>query len=111
MFLDDELLEICKNWDCSTPEQIQALNDKICKTCEAYYKSKLTATTLDKQLKIVLDRTFNLFDSFVRQAEKSEDAKIIRLSDMFKEYTFKRQFLSNKKMNEIYNKLLKIAKQ
>jgi len=109
MFLDDELLEICKNWDCSTPEQIQALNDEICKTCEAYYKSKLTDKTLNKQLKIVLDRTFNLFDSFVRQAEKSEDANMIMLAGMFKKYTFKRQFLSNNEMNKIYNKLLIMA--
>lgn len=41
MFLDEELFQICKNADCSTPENIQQLNVDLCNKCESYYKSKI----------------------------------------------------------------------
>lgn len=105
MFFDDELLKICEQSELSTSQNIQELNKILCGKCEDYYKSKITPTSTNKEVKIILDRTFNLFDSFVRMALKSEKSQINILGKLFKEFTFKKQFLSNEKMKEIYNKL------
>ena len=105
MFLDDELLKMCGISDAGKPELVQKLNVDICKKCEDYYKTGLNELSTGKEIKIRLDKTFNLFDSFVRMALKSEDFQTRTLGELFKKYTFKKQFLSNEKMNEIYNKL------
>ncbi len=105
MFLDEELLLMCMCSEADTPEKIQQLNIDVCVKCEGYYKSKLHATSSQTEIKVVLDRTFNLFDSFVRMAKKDADVKLNILGKMFEKYTYKSQFLSNEKMNNIYNKL------
>ena len=105
MFLDDELLKICEKTQLSNPDDIQELNQILCKKCEDYYKSKITQTMTNKEVKVILDRTFILFDSFVRMALKSEKDSIKILGELFKKHTFKHQFLSNEKINTIYNKL------
>jgi len=105
MFLDEELIETCKNSKADTPEGVQNLNMVVCRLCEGYYKSKLTANSSDKDVKTVLDRTFGLFDSFVRIANKSEDAKLNILGEMFEKHTFKKQFLQDEKIRKIYESL------
>jgi len=105
MFLDDELLEMCKTAETGKPGKIQKLNVDICKKCEDYYKTGLNELSTGKEIKVRLDKVFNLFDSFVRMALKSEDFQTKTLGELFKNHTFKQQFLSNKKINEIYNKL------
>lgn len=104
MFLDDQLLEICKNADCSTPESVQELNKTLCQTCENYYKSKIHPTITKEELKVVLNRTFNLWDGFVRQALKGNE-KMKILGELFQKFSFKEQFLSNPEISEIYKKL------
>lgn len=105
MFLDEELLQMCVDADCDTTDQLQQLNRDLCEKCEAYYKSKILPTSSYRDVKVVLDKTFNLFDSFVRLAEKHKDAKVRILADLFSNHTFKSQLLSNEKMKEFYNKL------
>jgi hypothetical protein len=105
MFLDDELLEMCKASDCSTPEIIQELNTALCRKCEQHYKSNLETCFNNRDIKALLDKTFNLFDSFVRTALKSDDNKLRLLGEVFQEHSFKKQLLSNPTMLEIYNKL------
>jgi len=105
MFLDDELLKMCEIADAGKPELVQKLNVDICKKCEDYYKTGLNELSTRKEIKIRLDKTFNLFDSFVRMALKSKDPKVNILGELFKKHTFKKQFLSNEKMNDIYKKL------
>lgn len=105
MFLDEELLQMCKNTEINTPEAIQRLNVDLCKKCEDYYKSKLNENMHPSHIKTILDRVFNLWDSFVKMAKKDEDEIIIILGDMFEKHSFKKQFLQNEEMKRIYNKL------
>ena len=105
MFLDDKLLQICKEWDCSTPEKIQELNQKLCRECESYYKTKLNPSLSKYEVKTILDRTFNLWDSFVRMALENKDTKLIVLGAVYKEYSFKSQLMKNDEIVEIYIRL------
>ena len=104
MFLDDELLLMVKKADCSTEENIQQLNVDLCTKCEKYYKEKLYPQITKKEVKTILDKTFNMWDSFIRMGKK-EDEKIKIIVDMFEKYSFKKQLLSNKEMARIYNEL------
>ena len=107
MFLDDELLQITKEAELTTSEGIQKLNVDLCDKCDSYYKSKLGVDMFNnpKQIKITLDRTFNLWDNFVKMLEKDSDKRLNILAPLFKEHSFKYQFLQNKELNEIYTKL------
>lgn len=104
MFLDNELLEMCRAKDCSIPDNIQQLNVELCEKCEQYYKSKILPNMLKKDVKAVLDRTFNLWDSFTRMAIK-EGGNMQLLGELFQQYTFKKQLLSNDEMARIYGSL------
>jgi len=104
MFLDDELLEMCSVADCSEADNIQQLNVDLCRKCEAYYKSKIVPNMPKKDVKVVLDKTFNLWDSFTRMAIK-EGGRMALLGEMFSKYTFKQQFLSHDEMARIYGSL------
>lgn len=106
MFLDDKLLLICKEQKKFTPEGIQNLNVLLCRECENYYKEKIGEYVSNKGLKLLLDRTFNLFDSFVNMALKDDDNEIRIIGGLFKEHTFKKQLLDNNEMSIIYNSLI-----
>lgn len=106
MFLDDELLQIAKNANVTTEEGLQKLNVDLCEKCEGYYKIKLGADMFNtRQIKVTLDRTFNMWDSFVKMAEKDSDKTLNILAPLFKKHSFKHQFLQNEEMNRIYQKL------
>ena len=96
MFLDEELLEICKNADFDTAEQIQQLSIDIYTKCEQYYKTRIFVSMPKRDVKIILNKTFNLFDSFVRMAKENPNIKLQILGEMFEKYSFKHQFLANK---------------
>ena len=107
MFLDDELLQITKKADTTTFENIFQLNVDLCKKCEKYYKNKLSTDGVNsKQIKVILDRTFNLWDSFVKMLEKDSNKSLNRLAPFFRDYSFKQQLLQNKEMNRIYSNLV-----
>jgi len=105
IFLDDELLEFCKNVKVDTLENLQQLNADICLKCEKYYKNKITLFSTNNEVKAILDRTFNLFDSFVKMALKNDNKQLQIIGLLFKDHTFKKQLLSNERINKIYNKL------
>ena len=107
MFLDDELIQITKSAELTTPEGVQKLNVDLCERCESYYKSKLDGNGIPhpSQIKATLDRTFNLWDSFVKMLEKDNDKSLNVLAPLLKKHSFKYQFLQNEQMNKIYTKL------
>ena len=105
MFLDDKLLQICKEATLENTEQIQELNIRVIRACEDYYKPQIKPNLINKDVKVILDKTFNLFDSFVRIALQSEDEKLKIIGKLFKQHTFKSQFMSNKEMANLYNRL------
>lgn len=104
MFLDDELLEICRSADISKPDDIQKLYSSLGIKCEEYYKSKLIPGISRKDALGVLDRTFNLWDSFVRIAIK-EGGKMAIIGKLFQKYSFKKEFMSHKNLSKIYKSL------
>jgi hypothetical protein len=104
MFLDDELLEMCKNSDTSM-EGIHKLNADICDKCQDYYVVRMYPGMSKVEAKRVLDRTFNLFDSFVRAAKKSNNYKLRFLGDFFEQHSFKKQFMGVTDLREMYESL------
>jgi len=105
MFLDDELLKMCKDANISVSHDVQQLNSDLCKKCESHYKSKLDDKSAPHHIKITLKKTFNLWDSFVRMAKKDEDKTLNILGDLFEEFSFKNQFLKNEEINRLYQSL------
>jgi hypothetical protein len=104
MFLDDELLAMCETATLRTPQDVQVLNNVLCRKCESYYKSRLTEKMTNKEAKTILDRTFNLWDSFVRSLAKG-DYRMKILAEFFEEHSFKKQLLANKEVSRVYNSL------
>ena len=64
MFLDDKLYNLCKGAIIISDEDVQTLNKDLCTMCEKYYKENIHQNMTNKEVGAVLDRTFNLFDSF-----------------------------------------------
>jgi hypothetical protein len=105
MFLDDELLKACKEFGIAADkDSLQELNEKLCTICENYYKPQITVGMSKKEVKVILDRTFNAWDSFVRMLIKEGDFNAI-LGELFHSYSFKRQFLSNEALRKLYDNL------
>ncbi len=110
MFLDDELLKICEGHELSKSntefdESINELNEKLCGKCDDYHKSFVNEKTTPSDIKTVLDLTFNLWDSFVESAKKSNKPNMRIFVLVFSKNTYKEQFLSNAKMSKLYNEL------
>ena len=55
MFLDDKLLEICREATINIPDDIQKLNKTLCKECEDYYKSRIKETMTNQEVKATFD--------------------------------------------------------
>ncbi len=105
MFLDDKLIKICEDFEIETTDDVQKLNQKLINKCVDYYTDKLNENMTNKEVKVILQKTFNLFDNFVRMLEKSKNSKLNVLHKLFKDYTFKQQFLANQEVAEVYAKL------
>lgn len=105
MFLDDELLKICQDAEIKTEDHVREIARLVYQKCEDYYKPKLSPTMTYREIKATLDRTFNLFDSFVNSALKSDNPVVVILGKMFQKHTFKKAFLSDEKLSQVYNKL------
>ena len=102
MFLDDELLEMCRTSDVT---DINKLYIAVCDKCQEYYKQRVEIGMPRKEVKIILDRSFKLFDSFVRQAKNSKERKLQLLGELFEKLSFKRQFMDNEKLKSFYESL------
>lgn len=105
MFLDDKLYKICSEMVVKPNFNIQHLNKTLLIECENYYKPIIANNKTNKECKVILDRTFNHWNSFVRMLKNSNDKNINILGTLFSEHTFKKQFLSNKELAELYSKL------
>jgi hypothetical protein len=105
MFLDDKLLEISRKANIFTSEGFQKLNVDICDECQEYYLQRIHPGQSKKEAKVILDRTFNLFDSFVRQAKNSGELKLDIIGEVFEKNTFKHQFMKDEKRRIFYEGL------
>lgn len=105
MFLDDELLEMVKSSDAKTAEDIQQLNVDVCDKCQEYYKQRITPGMPKREVKVIFDKTFKLFDSFVRQLKNSDNRILQIYGEMFEKVTFKQQFMNNEHLRKLYEEL------
>jgi len=105
MFLDDEVLEMCKKARLDTPEDIQKFYSDVCTKFDNYRRNNMHAFMTSKEIKRVINKTFNLWDSTVRMCLKSGEHKLIVIGEMLQKYSFKDNFLKDKEMKRIYDSL------
>lgn len=54
-----------------------------------------------KEVKVLLDRTFNSWDSFIRRLDKEKWA----CADLLRKYSYKSEFMNNDELRRIYETL------
>jgi hypothetical protein len=103
MFLDEKLLEMCRTYDYT--QGVSALLNQLCAECEDYYKTRITPTMDRKEVKAILDKTFNLWDSFVRMAIKDDNDDVRCMGMACEKYTFKWLFMRQPGLKQTYDSL------
>jgi hypothetical protein len=102
MFLDDELYQKVKSFEINKPEDFQTLVNELYKLCETHYQNKIIPMfgAPYKEIRYELDKTFKMWDFFIAKLEKENWWLIYILKDA----SFKKAFMSNEKLKEIYEK-------
>ena len=100
MFLDDQLYEWVKLREIEKPKDFEELVNELYDIVEAYYKPKLRPEMTYKEGTIMMDKAFKLWDMFITKLEKEN----YFLIDVLKKCSYKKQFMSNHKLKEIYEK-------
>lgn len=95
------ITEIYKQADITTSDGIQKLNVDLKRRCVEYYQKQIIPTMTYEDVKVLLDRTFNLWDSFINKMLRG-DLRMIIIGGLFRKYGFKETFLENKELAEIY---------
>ena len=103
MFLDEVLLEMCKTYDYT--QKVSTLYTQLCDKCQEYYQSKISPFMPKKDVKVILDRTFNLWDSFTRMAIKDDNVNVRIMGEICKNFTFKETFMDVPELKELYDSL------
>ncbi len=106
MFLDDALYQRVKEYDGTEPEHIQELNNDLLNMCVEYWQKLLIAGARKNEMKIHWDRTFNLWNSFIRQLRKDNDTVptiTAIFADLFEKHSYKKAFFKDEEMKRIYN--------
>lgn len=104
MFLDDQLYEHVKNHHKSGQADAQALMNELIKLCENYWKNFLTPGIEKRKMKIHWDRTFRLWESFIRKLREDDSSTILFIfADLFEKHSYKKAFFANEDMKRIYN--------
>ena len=104
-FLDDQLIDICLNAEINDPEDVQETYDELIDHCQNYYKGIVQVGMSKKEVKIIIDRTFHLWNSFVRAAKNHHNPQVMILGGLCENYTFKDAFMSDPKLFELYESL------
>ena len=105
MFLDDQLIEVCKDAEINEPDDVQQTYNDLIDVCQDYYKKQIFPGMKRPEVKIILDRTFKLWESFVRMALESENAQVVTLGSLYEKYSFKNTFLKDERLEQFYNTL------
>ncbi len=105
MFLDEKLLNICKEADIKEGKDVQTLHTKLINECQDYYKARIKPGMPNKEVKVIIDRTFNLWTSFTNMASSSEDKTLALLGKLCTTHTFKNAFMNHPELKKVYDKL------
>ena len=103
MFLDDQMYEKVQNFTGSTQEDIQDLYAELCRMCEVYWQKILSPEIEKRKMKTQWDRTFNLWDSFVRKLHADDDVTSTIFANLFEKHTYKKEFFKDETLTRIYN--------
>jgi hypothetical protein len=108
MFLDDKLIQICIDAEIfDRPEDIQLTYNKLIDACQDHYKKQVHLHMPKKEVKVIIDRTFLLWDSFVRMALQHDSPKVRILGGLCGKFPFKNAFFEDPKLSAFYNEHLK----
>jgi hypothetical protein len=102
MFLDDELYQKVKSFEIKSAEDFQILVNELYKICDTHYKNKIITMVGSsyKEIRYELDKTFKMWDFFIDKLDKEN----WWLVDILKTYSYRKIFMSNEKLREIYNR-------
>lgn len=100
MFLDDQLYQKVKSSDIKESKDFQILVNGLYRICEDYFKPKLNSEMSFGDVTSLLDKTFKLWDMFIARLDKEDWV----FTDVLKEYPYKKEFMDNPKLKEIYEK-------
>lgn len=100
MFLDDQLYIWTKSKTIDTPKDFQSLVNELYRICEDWFKPKLNTNMTYKEGKILMDKVFWFWDSFIKKLEKDNWAFI----DILKDNSYEKNYMSNPNLKEIYDK-------
>jgi hypothetical protein len=102
--LDTKLFTRCKVAHVTNLTELNNLYRDLIEMCENEYKSHIFRDMKKTKVKLILDETFESWDSFARMCLKEEG-----FLHLFGEYcqlnTFKKLLLSDKKMAMLYESL------
>ena len=102
MFLDDQLYEWVKLKDIKKPEDFAELVNELYQFCEDWYIPRIEKEphiTYD-DIRRLMDRVFQFWDMFIVKLEKENWFLI----DVLKDQSFKKAFMNNPKLKEMYEK-------
>ena len=102
MFLDDELINVCLDAEINEPDDVQLIYNKLIDTCQDYYKNQVHINMPKREVKVIIDRTFKLWDSFVRTAVKHNNPKVNTIGLLCGRYTFKDAFMRDGNLSTFY---------
>lgn len=101
-FLDDKLYEAAIKKQIDSTDDFKDLINELYKICEDHWKPQVKMNqTSKKDVKILLDRTFNSWVLFVKRMIREHWF----LSDYLEKYSYRQQFMSNDKLKAIYDGL------
>ncbi len=100
MFLDDQLYECVKSSEIKKSEDFQVLVNELYGITEAYFKPKLHLGMTYAEGRLIMDKTFKLWDLFIAKLKKEN----WYLIEFLEKCSYRDTFLSNEKAKEIYNK-------
>lgn len=101
-FLDDQLYHHVMNRELDKSDDFKDLLNELYRICENYWKPKVDlGSTSKREVKVLIDRTFNGWDLFVKKLVKEKWF----LADVIVKYSYKEIFMENTELKKSYDNL------
>ena len=110
MFIDDAAYLKTINANLTKPEAVAILYKEIIEMFKKHVGDNLNELSVkgkssSKDIKAVIDKTFNLYDSYIRQCKDSKVYQANVVGTTFEKYSFKQSFLKSPELNKFYKEL------
>lgn len=100
MFLDEKLYKAAEEFYIGDAKDFQTLVNVLYSTCEDHFKPEIHLSASYREIGIIMDRVFRAWDIFIARLDKENWPFV----DVLKTYPYKKAFMSNEKLKEIYDK-------